>query len=107
MWNCTADHYIMHNPPTAQNWAIGVVGRIDRPYFASPQDFREHIADAYIDKHKALNPAWRLEDSSDFGIIESPGKPVRPRSLYLEQLRCRLGEGAVKALTGVADPYGR
>ena len=32
------------------------------------------------------------------GIFDSPGKPVEPASLYLEQLRERLGEAAVKAI---------
>jgi hypothetical protein len=32
------------------------------------------------------------------GVVESAGKPVEPESLYLEQLKERLGPAAVKAI---------
>jgi len=32
------------------------------------------------------------------GVIESSGRPVKPASLYLEQLRERLGAAAVTAI---------
>ncbi|WP_052573558.1 hypothetical protein [Haloferula sp. BvORR071] len=28
VWNCKADSYIIQNPPTAQNWLIGSIGKI-------------------------------------------------------------------------------
>lgn len=107
MWNCTVDHYMMHNPPTAQNWAIGVIGRLDKPYFATESGYKEHIAADYRAGHPEPNPAWRLNDPKDFGIIESPGEPVMPWSLYLEQLRCRLGEDAMKSLAILSEPLGQ
>jgi hypothetical protein len=42
-------------------------------------------------------PQLRLPDLPQ-GLIVSPGKPVRPASLYREQLRERLGESALRAL---------
>ena len=39
------------------------------------------------------------------GIIDSPGKPVTPRSLYLAQLAERLGTGALRNIGyTTADP---
>jgi hypothetical protein len=67
LWNCTASSIVCQRPPTAQNWAIGCIGR----------------------KGKAVLP--RPE-----GRWESLGMPVLPRSLYLRQLEERLGAAAVQ-----------
>ena len=107
MWNCVVDHYVMHNPPTSQNWAIGVIGEFHPPVFSDPEEFRKHTDKDYLAQNKPLNPAWRLTDQSTFGIIESPDQHVQPKSLYLEQLRCRLGEEAVENMQGLPQPYGR
>jgi len=40
------------------------------------------------------------------GVIESPGRPVQPRSLYLHQLAARLGAGAVAVVTIPAQRRG-
>jgi hypothetical protein len=70
IWNSEADHYIIQNPPTAQNWAIGNVGTVrEAPFSGDP---------AYIVSH---------------------GEPVDPASLYLSQLRERLGEEAVQNIS--------
>jgi len=63
-WNCVAtEGFIVQAPPTAQNYAIGCVGKI-------------------------LN-ATRSPDEAH-GIIESPGARVSPASLYRRQLAERL-----------------
>ena len=75
IWNCRARDYIVQNPPGALNWLIGSIGQADRaaqPFAARP-----------------LLPQ---------GTIESPGKPVKPQSLYLTQLAQRLGPQAVRNL---------
>lgn len=76
-WNVKADYVLIQQPPGAKNWCIGCTGR----------------------------PTPILWDGSEIPLpeipsetFESPGVPVRPASLYLEQLRERLGEGAVKNL---------
>jgi hypothetical protein len=62
-WNCEGP-LVCQKPPTAQNWAIGHVGKKERGAF-------EPRADGY----------W-----------ESFGSHVEPRSLYFQQLRDRLGK---------------
>ena len=75
VWNCVAKDFLLQNPPGAVNWLIGGVGRIEtapRPFGAGPL----------------------LEG----GTVDSPGVPVAPQSLYLAQLRERLGPAALKAI---------
>jgi hypothetical protein len=75
LWNCVAKNYIVQNPPGALNWEIGCIGvnqLAPRPFAAGP--------------------------SLPGGTIDSPGKPVAPASLYLEQLRERLGPDALRNL---------
>ncbi|MBI4909493.1 MAG: hypothetical protein HY820_38095 [Acidobacteria bacterium] len=61
VWNCEGT-LVCQSPPTAQNWAIGHVGRKVRGAFEPKPD----------------------------GIWESLGTHVEPESLYLHQLRDRL-----------------
>ena len=72
VWNCQAKNFIIQNPPGALNWEIGCIGKNDlapRPFASSP-DLPE-------------------------GTIDSPGEPVEPQSLYLTQLKERLGPEAL------------
>jgi hypothetical protein len=78
-WNCVADFYVIQNPPSIANWAIGNIGR----RLQTPR---------YFD-NAPLVPE---------GIFDSHGKPVAPQSLYLAQLQERLGSAALKAI-GYAD----
>ncbi len=57
LWNCEADSYLVESPPVAYNWAIGNKGSA------------EHAGDG--------NPQ---------GQVVSPGKHVKPDSLYDQQL---------------------
>jgi hypothetical protein len=70
IWNSEADHFMIQNPPTAQNWMIGSIGEIREPSF------------------------W-----GDPAYIVSHGMPVEPKSLYLAQLRERLGDEAVRNIS--------
>jgi len=69
-WNCEGP-LVCQRPPTAQNWAIGHIGEKQAGAFAPRPD----------------------------GYWESQGKHVEPRSLYLRQLRDRLGASAVKNIS--------
>jgi hypothetical protein len=69
-WNCRGT-LVCQSPPTAQNWAIGFVGKINQGSFKGKQD----------------------------GLWDSHGKPVEPRSLYEAQLQDRLGTSAVEAIS--------
>jgi hypothetical protein len=79
VWNSTAKTFVIQNPPGAVNWSIGNTGEettLPMPTFGPPV----HLAD--------------LPE----GNIVSPGKPVRPESLYRAQLKERLGSAALAAL---------
>ena len=74
-WNCVAKSYVVQQPPGAMNWAIGCTGEsvpMARPFDSEP-----------------LLPV---------GTFDSPAKPVAPQSLYLTQLKERLGPQALKNL---------
>jgi hypothetical protein len=71
-WNCKAKNYVNQLPPGTYNWVIGSTGermRLPRPF----------------DKEGLLPE----------GIFDSHGTPVSPKSLYLAQLKERLGEDAI------------
>jgi hypothetical protein len=63
-WNVSSPFLLVQQPPGALNWCVGCIG----------------------------TPA-KLADTPN-GIFDSPGKPVEPKSLYLQQLHDRLGPGA-------------
>ena len=72
-WNCEARDYVIQNPPGAINWMIGCIGEsklMPRPFGTEPK-----LAEGTKDSH---------------------GTPVSPQSLYLTQLRERLGPAALK-----------
>lgn len=64
-WNVTSPFLVVQQPPGAMNWCIGCVG-------------------------ESMTTA-----GTPVGTFDSPGKPVSPKSLYLEQLRERLGDDAL------------
>lgn len=71
-WNCEG-YFLVQKPPTAQNFSFGHIG-VDAVVFNIP-----------------------LQDpAKEGGFIESLDRHVTPRSLYLTQLRERLGEAAVR-----------
>lgn len=70
LWNCRSRTFVVQQPPTGQNYAIGCVGRF-------------------------VAGEWNPRAAP--GLIESVGAPVAPRSLYLAQLEARLGAAAVAA----------
>lgn len=74
LWNCEGG-ITLQSPPTANNVAVGHVGEL-RPPRTGPAN------------------AW----------VESFGTHVEPRSLYLQQLKQRLGEGAVKNIARASKP---
>ena len=74
-WNCVADEFVIQQPPGSANWAIGCVGR------------RRQRA-AFFQTAPILPE----------GYVDSPNTPVAPRSLYLAQLRQRLGSAALDTI---------
>ncbi len=78
-WNVKADYVLIQQPPGAKNWCIGCTGR--------PPTILWHG-----------KPIPVPEIPSD--TFESPGAAVTPASLYLQQLRDRLGEAAVRNIVG-------
>jgi hypothetical protein len=72
-WNCTAKTYTIQQPPGSMNWAIGCKGR----------------------EETSSQPGSPNGPKLPSGIFDSPGAPVSPKSLYLEQLKERLGPQAL------------
>lgn len=72
MWNCEGD-FLVQQPPTAQNYSFGHIGVNAVVFNAALQDL-----------------------TKPNGFVESMDKHVTPRSLYLTQLKERLGDDAVK-----------
>ncbi|MEN1994436.1 MULTISPECIES: hypothetical protein [Stenotrophomonas] len=79
-WNTEHDIYVVQAPPFAMNWSVGQVGAI---------------------------AAGKFPPEEPAGIVQSMGQVVTPRSLYLQQLRDRLGEQAVVNITTEAQRDGR
>jgi hypothetical protein len=71
-WNCEGD-FLIQKPPTAQNYSFGHIGVNAVIYNAGLQDL-----------------------TKPNGHVESIDKHVTPRSLYLTQIKERLGEQGVK-----------
>ncbi len=78
LWNNRAASFLVQNPPGAMNWSIGDVGR--------------HTSDPMPVFELPVGPILPS------GVVESMGKHVNPPSLYLEQLRERLGSAAISAI---------
>ena len=74
-WNCAAKELLVQRPPGAANWAIGCIG--ERRTGGMPFGHAETLPE---------------------GIVDSPGVPVAPASLYRAQLAERLGPAAVRNL---------
>ncbi|NBZ95620.1 MAG: hypothetical protein EBR40_04210 [Proteobacteria bacterium] len=70
-WNCTAQRFDIQQPPGCINWCIGCV---EIPNLEKPSRKKPKINEGFF----------------------SFGTPVLPKSLYLAQLKDRLGEQAVK-----------
>jgi len=79
-FNVKATSLVSDAPPGAMNWSVGATGA-----------FRQGN--------------WAPEEPD--GIRELTGETAKPRSLYLAQLRDRLGESAVLAVTAPAQRRGR
>jgi hypothetical protein len=78
-WNCEGS-FLVQKPPTAQNYSFGHLG-VNAVVFNIP-----------------------LQDSTkENGHLESLDRHVTPRSLYLTQLRERLGETAVRQIATAAQ----
>lgn len=71
-WNCEGD-YLIQQPPTAQNYSFGHIGVNAVVFNAALQDL-----------------------TKPNGHVEAVDRHVTPKSLYLTQLKERLGEDAVK-----------
>jgi hypothetical protein len=78
-WNCEGS-FLVQKPPTAQNFSFGHLG-VNAVVFNIP-----------------------LQDpTKENGHIESLDKHVMPRSLYLTQLRDRLGDAAVRQIAAASQ----
>ena len=76
-WNNVAKSYVIQMPPGSANWGVGNRGTQN------------------LEKMPTFDPGQPMVMPPQ-GIIDSQDKPVAPASLYLEQLRERLGPQALK-----------
>jgi hypothetical protein len=75
-WNSKSDYMLIQQPPGTMNWCIGCTARMSTvSWDGAPVD-----------------PPPPVPSET----FEHPGKTVSPASLYIEQLRRRLGEAAVR-----------
>lgn len=74
-WNCVAKTFVNQLPPGTANWCIGCIGK--RELLPRPFDKTGLLPEGYYDSH---------------------GTHVAPQSLYLAQLRDRLGPAALTAI---------
>ena len=77
-WNNSAKTFAMNQPPGVVNWVIGNRGALTNP----PMPVFDHSTPPL------------LPDAT----VESAGSPANPRSLYLQQLKERMGESALIAI---------
>jgi hypothetical protein len=80
-WNVVSQTFVVQNPPGASNWVIGGNGK------------------------ETSQAAPGSKGDVPNGIFESVGTQVAPGSLYLAQLKQRLGSGALEAI-GYSDVNG-
>ena len=78
-WNCEGP-FLVQQPPTAQNFSFGHIG-----------------VDAVVFNTALQDPTKKA------GFIESLDRHVMPRSLYLTQVRERLGDAAVRNIAGAGQ----
>ena len=94
-WNCAAPLVLVMQPPTAQNFAIGLRrDRIDDGPLTAKG--RKATFNSIVNASMATDMAYRNEPMNGTGWTESPDKPVSPGSLYYRQLLDRLGTEAVR-----------
>lgn len=94
-WNCSAPLIFVMQPPTAQNFAIGFSNTHEKNKWSPkvPESTIRSINGASLSNIKCNNA--EVEGN---GWIESPNKPVSPKSLYYQQLYSRLGATKVKSV---------
>lgn len=88
-WNCEAPLMISMAPPTGMNFILGVRQAKATPAatFSMEMKLYESVSGVPCEARDGI--------AQGNGWIESPARPVEPRSLYFSQLRARLGSAAV------------
>jgi hypothetical protein len=84
VWNCAAATFSVQNPPGAANWQIGCRGN----------NITERMP-TFSEEGGGADDTGNSNGTLSPGIIESQDAPVSPTSLYLAQLRQRLGDQAL------------
>lgn len=93
-WNCAAPIILVMQPPTAQNFAIGLQSKevdTDKQTEKERKSTFRSISNASMSDME-----YKDEPMNGTGWIESADQPVTPSSLYYYQLRDRLGQQALK-----------
>jgi hypothetical protein len=80
-WNNSTASLEMNQAPGVMNWSIGNRGVQSNPPMPT-----------FDEPHHGVHTGPKLDDV----VTESPNKPVKPDSLYLQQLKDRLGRKAIE-----------
>ncbi len=97
-WNCVGQSIFVMKPPGAQNYAVGWNGPTDPTLLGVSDQYSGQLG--WIKDRSTVAFTWNGVPVMGDGYIESPDRPVTPRSLYFKQLEDRLGAGAVAAVLG-------
>ncbi|HEX7847795.1 MAG TPA: hypothetical protein VF476_18475 [Chitinophagaceae bacterium] len=80
-WNCKAKSYLNQMPPGSANWVIGSIGEQQKRTIPG--------------SNEVGSISYNNQTMLPEGIYDSHGTPVIPASLYLSQLKDRLGKQAL------------
>jgi hypothetical protein len=96
-WNCASKALVVMKPPTGQNYAIGWSGLTDLKALGVEDNYNAMLS--WVEMRSTVKLNYTGVPIMGDGYIESPTRPVAPRSLYLQQLQDRLGADAVANIT--------
>jgi len=80
-WNCIAKNYLNQMPPGSANWVIGSKGERQKKAIPGSNE---------------TGSITYMQTTLPEGIYDAHGTAVAPQSLYLTQLKVRLGKQALK-----------
>lgn len=93
-WNCAAPLILVMEPPTAQNFAIGL--QTDKTMHDEQALKNRKSTFNSISNASMVRMSFKNKPIEGNGWIENDTTAVRPLSLYYHQLRDRLGTAALK-----------
>jgi hypothetical protein len=96
-WNCAANNIVVFDPETKgeNNFAIGYTGEKKSDYSTGGVKYANDRSGYWGTPQEGVYYGYALMGN---GYIESPGAPVKPESLFEQQLIDRIGKEQVEAV---------